>query len=100
MKAASTLHYHDFKVEISFVCPCGKGEVHPATVGAGKKWWICSRDVQVTDRLGENHTIWLSKASLSSGELVVLLVIVCCMVFLICILMFADDTTDAMQAFC
>ena len=75
-KAASSLHYHGFKVEISFVCPCGHGkeEAHPATVGAGQKWWICSRDVQVTDRLKENHTIWLSKASFSCGELCLMLV--------------------------
>ena len=64
-KAASTLHYNSCEPEFSFVCPCGEGDVHPATVGAAESCWICSRNPQMSNELTANQTPWLS-----SGEVI------------------------------
>ena len=65
-KAASALHYNSCEPEFSFVCPCGEGDVHPATVGAADSCWICSRNPQLSNELTENQTPWLSSGEVNN----------------------------------
>ena len=43
----------------AFLCPCGVGEPHPATIGDG--FWICTLDEGEGDEFAPNQLWWLDK---------------------------------------
>ena len=67
-KAAATLHYVEMKPEAALVCPCGEGDVHPAILGDGPSFWICTNNQHTSDALTEKQLLWFSPTSTTSGE--------------------------------
>ena len=60
-KASMTLGYTDIDslLSFAFLCPCGVGEPHPATIGDG--FWICHLDEGEGDEFSPEQLIWLEE---------------------------------------
>ena len=56
-KANIALGYANSTPSFAFLCPCGAGEPHPATIGDG--FWICSLDEGEGDEFSPNQQLWL-----------------------------------------
>ena len=48
----------------AFLCPCGAGEPHPATIG--DEFWICTLDEIEGDEFLPNQLFWLDKNTTES----------------------------------
>ena len=66
-KATTILHYAKFKPDAAFVCPCGEGDIHPATLGASRSFRICTKN-RKSEELTENQRVWFPPKSFTSGE--------------------------------
>ena len=55
-KANLVLGYTNSTPSFALLCPCGKGDAHPATIGDG--CWICSLDVGVGKEFDANQLFW------------------------------------------
>ena len=58
-KANIALGYTNSTPSFAFLCPCGAGEPHPATIGDG--FWICTSDEGEGDEFSPNQLFWLVK---------------------------------------
>ena len=56
-KANIALGYTSLTPYFTFLCPCGAGEPHPATIGDG--FWICTSDQGEGDEFSPNQQLWL-----------------------------------------
>ena len=56
-KANVALGYTNSTPSFAFLCPCGAGEPHPATIGDG--FWICTSDEGEGDEFSPNQQLWL-----------------------------------------
>ena len=56
-KANAALGYTNSTPSFAFLCPCGAGEPHPATIGDG--FWICTSDKGEGDEFSPNQQLWL-----------------------------------------
>ena len=63
-KAADNLGYNNSQPRLAFVCPCKSEGLHPATVGAGGAYWICTQDPEMYEDIDEKQQTWLT----ASGE--------------------------------
>ena len=63
-KANITLGYTNSTPSFAFLCPCGVGEPHPATIG--DEFWICTADEDVGEEFSPNQTIWLESSTTDS----------------------------------
>ena len=59
-KAAANLGYNNSQPKVAFMCPCQSEGLHPATVGAGGAYWICTRDPEVYGDIDEKQQMWLA----------------------------------------
>ena len=64
-KANVALGYTNSTPSFAFLCPCGAGEPHPATIGDG--FWICTLDEGKGDEFSLNQMLRL-KEDLSSEK--------------------------------
>ena len=55
-KANLALGYTNSTPSFALLCPCGKGDPHPATIGDGL--WICTLDVRVGKEFAPNQMFW------------------------------------------
>jgi hypothetical protein len=55
-KASLVLGYTNSTPSFALLCPCGKGDAHPATIGDGS--WICSLDVGVGKEFDASQLFW------------------------------------------
>ena len=55
-KANLVLGYTNSTPSFALLCPCGKGDAHPATIGDG--CWICSLDVGVGKEFDATQLFW------------------------------------------
>ena len=62
-KANIALGYTNSTPSFAFLCPCGKGDPHPATIGDG--CWICSLDSRVGEQFISSQLFWTTEASIS-----------------------------------
>ena len=60
-KANVALGYTNSTPSFAFLCPCGAGEPHPATIGDG--FWICTLDEGEGDEFSPNQQLWLEDIS-------------------------------------
>ena len=60
-KADIVLGYSDSKPELAFICPCQKGGIHPAIPNVDKETFSCSRQTEMTMRLGKHYMVWLQE---------------------------------------
>ena len=68
-RASDVLSYSDLETILAFICGCGKGSRHPATVGANQDCLICSMDEECCEELQKEHRVWLENKAISrSGE--------------------------------
>ena len=58
-KANIALGYTNSTPSFAFLCPCGAGEPHPATIGDG--FWICTLDEGKGNELSLNQVLWLKE---------------------------------------
>ena len=58
-KTNIALGYTTSMPSFAFLCPCGAGEPHPATIGDG--FWICTLDEGEGDELSPNQLLWLDE---------------------------------------
>jgi hypothetical protein len=63
-KANVALGYTNSTPSFSFLCPCGAGEPHPATIGDG--FWICTLDQGVGKKFSPNQLFWLDKPTMET----------------------------------
>ena len=56
-KANIALGYTNSIPSFAFLCPCGAGEPHPASIGDG--FWICTLDEGEGDEFSPNQQLWL-----------------------------------------
>lgn len=68
-EAATTLGYSNCKPQRAFICPCGKGSSHSATIGDDQTYWVCSQDPRMCDDLEDNQTVWLCSTTQHKGNL-------------------------------
>ena len=62
-KANLVLGYTNSTPSFALLCPCGKGDAHPATIGDGS--WICSLDVGVGEDFAPNQLFWATESGSS-----------------------------------
>ena len=62
-KANLVLGYTNSTPSFALLCPCDKGDPHPATFG--DKLWICSSDDEVGEKLVPNQLLWLKEQPLA-----------------------------------
>ena len=60
-KANVALHYTNSTPSFAFLCPCGAGEPHPATIGDG--CWICTADEGVGAEFSPNQLTWVNSTT-------------------------------------
>ena len=65
-KANIALGYTNSTPSFAFLCPCGAGEPHPATIGDG--FWICTLDEGEGDEFSPNQQLWLDGDVLFEGK--------------------------------
>lgn len=63
-KANVTLGYTSSMPSFDFLCPCGVGKPHPATIGDG--FWICTEDEDVGEKFSLSQKIWLESTAIDS----------------------------------
>ena len=63
-KANVTLGYTKSTPSFAFLCPCGAGEPHPATIG--DEFWICTVDEDVGEKFSSSQNIWLESTAADS----------------------------------
>jgi hypothetical protein len=63
-KANVTLSYTNSTPSFAFLCPCGAGEPHPATIGDG--CWICTADRAVGEEFFPNQLTWVNSTTSDS----------------------------------
>ena len=56
-KSNVALGYTSLMPYFAFLCPCGTGEPHSATIGDG--FWICTIDEGEGDTFSPNQLLWL-----------------------------------------
>jgi hypothetical protein len=77
-KANVALGYTNSTPSFSFLCPCGAGEPHPATIGDG--FWICTADAAVGAEFSPNQLTWVNSTTTidsQAGDFLVFLIIHC-----------------------
>ena len=65
-KANLALGYTNSTPSFALLCPCGKGDPHPATIGDGL--WICSLDVRVHKEFAPNQIYWSMEDNEQTGK--------------------------------
>jgi hypothetical protein len=60
-KANVTLSYTNSTPSFAFLCPCGAGEPHPATIGDG--FWICTYDAAIGEEFSPNQLTWVNSTT-------------------------------------
>ena len=56
-KANIVLGYTNSTPSFAFLCPCGAGEPHPATIG--DEFWVCTADADIGEEFSPSQKIWL-----------------------------------------
>ena len=62
-KADTVLRCSDSKPQLGFICPCQKGNIHPATLTDDQSTLICSRDSGIHLELEKNEILWFGEKS-------------------------------------
>ena len=61
-RAATILNYNNSTPQPAFMCTCGEGSTHAATVGADQTFWICSKNAEKWGQLQNKQMVWLQSA--------------------------------------
>ena len=65
-KANVTLGYMNSTPSFAFLCPCGAGEPHPATIGNG--FWICTADEAIGEKFFPNQLTWVNSTTATASQ--------------------------------